>query len=756
MSSHHMVRMSKSCDGTFFAIALALGALGPSAVGESVEAGETMSGWYPFNGHGAVPAASVWRMDDWLDAPAGRLGRIRSEGDSLVYGGRAIRLWGLNLSYAACAPETALADRRADFYAALGINAVRLHKYADGEGWAGILAPGESTRFDDAALARMDYFVAALKRRGIYVNLSPVFIIKPGVGERDRLPFFDELGPVKGGRVNPGHGAFYLSTELQDILADQAKAFLNHRNPHTGLTYAEDPAVAFFELYNEDSALFYGVASAMERSGGLRARGAAAFQRWLAERYGGEQALLRAWGADALNSDLVSHLKLPLDESWAEGRVYPAGNPWFFDPDQLRGSQARHAVRLRDTMEFLHELQNRAYARLVKAVRETGYAGEIIASNWQAGRMASHYLNLQSDVAVGPVDRHNYFGGGQSRDGGEVRTAAMVSRPGGGMLSSGMQQVAGRPFMLSEWIHVLPTEWGAEGPALIGAYGMGLQGWDASFAFQNSDTGTFLERFGRTPWEVTAPQFLGLFPAVSRQVLRGDVSEAGVRHVRHVHLPSLLADEAGFDERMAQDHDIKTMESDVLPQEGIALVKAEVAFGDTRENTPVFDSGSYRRGGLLHADGGQLRWRPGDNPCDGHVEIDTAGTQAVVGFAKGRRIALHDVIIESDSRFAAIYVSALSPDGTVANDRLLITAIARARNDGQVMEGAGRILRIGAGAIHMEPVKGRLTFGGRVRVVPLSHLGVPAEPGWICGDGIVNFDTALDASPYYLVERIRD
>ena len=32
---------------------------------------------------------------------------------------------------------------------------------------------------------------------------------------------------------------------------------LKHRNPHTGLTYAEDPAIAFVEIINEQSILFY-------------------------------------------------------------------------------------------------------------------------------------------------------------------------------------------------------------------------------------------------------------------------------------------------------------------------------------------------------------------------------------------------------------------------------------------------------------------------------------------------------------------
>jgi hypothetical protein len=49
----------------------------------------------------------------------------------------------------------------------------------------------------------------------------------------------------------------------------------------------------------------------------------------------------------------------------------------------------------------------------------------------------------------------------------------------------GLQQVIDRPFGLSEWITVYPALYSADGPAIIAAYGMGLQGWDASYEFQS-------------------------------------------------------------------------------------------------------------------------------------------------------------------------------------------------------------------------------------------------------------------------------
>jgi hypothetical protein len=64
-----------------------------------------------------------------------------------------------------------------------------------------------------------------------------------------------------------------------------------------------------------------------------------------------------------------------------------------------------------------------------------------------------------------------------------VNNAAMVSMPGSGLLSTGFQQVKNRPFFMSEWMSLIPTEWTAESSPLVAAYGLGLQGWDASYAF---------------------------------------------------------------------------------------------------------------------------------------------------------------------------------------------------------------------------------------------------------------------------------
>ncbi len=319
-------------------------------------------------------------------------------------------------------------------------------------------------------------------------------------------------------------------------------------------------------------------------------------------------------------------------------------------------------------MLFLYEIQNEFYDRYVKAIRQAGYSGEILSSNWQAGRAMSHYYNLHSDWRVGLIDRHNYFGGGS---GAKINNATMLRTPGSGTLSVGMQQVADRPFMLSEWIHVLPSEWGVEGPAIIGAYGMGLNGWDVSYMFQNRDSGGFSDSIGGT-WSVTTPNVVGVFPAVARQVLRGDVTQSDVVARRYVHMPSLYEGKLGFNDKVTQQGDVKTFDCDEVPSQTMAVARSVVEFTDEYRDTPAFDLSKYSTDGVLVSSTGQLRWQQGSGRLDGYFTIDTPATKAVVGFAKDRVCRLDDVTITPKSRFGAIYVTARDRHDEISSAKALL------------------------------------------------------------------------------------
>ena len=506
----------------------------------------------------------------------------------------------------------------------------------------------------------------------------------------------DEFGTLSGpaDRVTTPHSAVHYSPELQEVQIRQMLAVLTHKNPYTGLRYADDPAVAFVEIINEQSILFYSSMEPLKASPTLRKQVARRFTQWLRTKYGSQANLLKAWGGERALDSFTGDGFPAVGEHLDRDNLLPLGNPWYWDPDQLAGSQAFRKQRLLDSLMFLYELQNEFYTKYVQAIRAAGYDGEFVSSNWQAGRAYSHLLNLHSDALIGTVDRHNYFAGGE---GIRIDNSTMLAVPGSGILSSGMQQVTDRPFMLSEWIHVTPNEWGVEGPAIIGAYGMGLQGWDVSFLFQNGDDGGFRSVLNKDRWEVTAPQIMGVFPAVARQVLRGDVKQADVEAECHAHVPSLMTATLGFDDQVTQQYDVKAFGTDKVPAAALAVARCSVTFTEDYQDTQPFDVSRYQQpDGSYRSSTKQLRWQPGTGKLDGHFTIDSPGTKAVVGFAKDKLCELGDVTLLSKSRFAAIYVTAQDKDQDVATARnLLVVAMARARNTGMRVLNDNRILERG-------------------------------------------------------------
>jgi lysophospholipase L1-like esterase len=702
--------------------------------------------WYRWNATGDT-SASVLGMESWNTQPAGRYGRIARRGSQLIYNNKPIKLWGLNLSYGATAPEKALADKRAAFYRKYGINAVRLHKWADGAGWAGIQSPDSAVEFDAAALDRFDYQIAKLKEAGIFVKLSATFgSLKLGVKDKSFVPWIEEFGAFRDGRIETPHSAIHYSPQLQAVQIAQVANLLKHRNPYTKLTYAEDPAVSFIEIINEQSILFYSSIDPLKRSATLRRQVGQRFSDWLRLKYKDQKTLDAAWGEGGMNA-MASELAVEGGESLALNSVLPIGNPWFWDPDQLNGSQKPKRQRLLDTLQFLTTLQDEFYARYVKAMRDGGYKGEMVSSNWQAGRSFSHFANLHSDALIGTIDRHNYFGG--------TANATMMSRAGSGLLSTGMQQVADRPFMLSEWIHTFPNEHGMEGPAILGAYGMGLQGWDVSYLFQNDDSGAFSDRLGRSEWDVTAPQLLGVFPAVSRHIMRGDVQESKVVATRNVHFPSLFEGKIGFDDKVVQGYDVKELDSSKVPARALAVARSVVTFTPKYGETPVFSLQPYQQSGALVSATKQLSWTESPTPSGGFFTMNTPATKAVVGWAQGRKFALGNVTIEPQSPYGAIYLSVREPQGTIETAKeLIVVAMARARNTGQKFspDGATMLAR-GEGPILMEPVKARLSLrrSGTPQVFALDHDGRLTATTIAVRNGVLEIDGARDKTPYYLV-----
>jgi hypothetical protein len=691
--------------------------------------------WFPFT-PAKGPVEGVIDMDKWLEKPAGKRGGVRTVKDGFAFeDGTPVKFWGTNLSYTECAPEHRSAEFTAECFAKYGINAVRLHKFSYPTGQQGIGDPNDSTRMDAKGLERLDYFAAQLKNHGIYFGWSHTYGYRVVPGDRSRLLAYDEIANNLKGNT---YALINYAEDVQDLMIEMVVNLLKHRNPYTDLTYAQEPALCFIELQNEDDIFFFTTERAFNACPTYKKKLQERYAAWLKERYGTQEKLRAAWG-DALKAN----------EGLADGSIVPQVNPWFFGSDNLPKQKDGAQRRLLDTAAFLHDVQNRFYTKFVKAIRDAGYRGPLNGSPWQAPTMLPHYYNLYSDYRVGFIDRHNYFEGS-----GPHMFESMLTRPGSGYFGSGLQQVIDRPFALSEWIHVYPNVYAAEGPAILAAYGMGLQGWDASYQFQSRAGRQFEDIAGKFPWgiwEADVPTSRGQYPTLARMIYRGDVKQGDVISVRRVSPAEMAQGKFSFIDKVEQHGDVKVFGGSV-PGEALAAGRAVVEFTDAPQASQLPDMARYRQGSVIKSVTGQLAW---DTSGRGFFTVDTAGTKGVVGFAEGKEHTLGGVKVRIDSPFASLFLTALAPKEDLASGkRALLSVLARQCNTGfSYFTPDGRVMDNGRAPILLEPVKATITISDRTieAVNVLDHVGRRTGQTLPVKDGRFTIDGARDKAIYYEV-----
>jgi hypothetical protein len=233
------------------------------------------------------------------DAPAGRNGRIVAR-DGHFYeadGGRRVRFLGVNLGSEHAFPDKPYAEVVALHLARSGINVARLH-HLDNT-WS--IASGGSLwdpsrpdrqQFDAGQLDRLDYLVAQLKSRGIYINLN--LKVSKELTAADGMP--ESIAQVL---FTHQKRLDYFQPRMVELQKDYARRLLTHVNPYTKLSYAEDPAVAFVEINNENALLAYWIRYLGRDLDKLPepflGELAALWTRWLKDKYGSDAALTAAW-----------------------------------------------------------------------------------------------------------------------------------------------------------------------------------------------------------------------------------------------------------------------------------------------------------------------------------------------------------------------------------------------------------------------------------------------------------------------------
>jgi len=708
--------------------------------------------WFPFSPNYNLEK-SVFSLTSRLDAPAGKHGFAEIQNEHLVFeDGTPIKFWGTNICSRLPYVNAAKADSFVDFLSHYGVNAVRFHKFTR-HAYHGDI----STQLDPEKFDRFDYFQSKLRDNGIYYGWSHIYGHKVLPGDSSRLSAYAEIKNLSypWAHLNGSTSSLVnFAPDLQDLHIELTVNMLNHLNPYTGIRYADDPALAFIEFQNEDNIFWGAISKSLDQAPTYRALLCRQFSRWLKDKYGNQTELEKAWGAG----------HIPEGESLEEQNIFPEPNHGLFSwaYEQSIAENRPIEKHLLDKMLFLYETQVAFYKKFEKAIRDTGYRGVLVGSCWQAGSGFSHFYNLHADYSVGTIDRHNYFGGGaggHSLGEGEVKNHAMIKRPGSGLLSAGLQQVIDRPFSFSEWMSLVPNEWTAEAAPLIALYGMGLQGWDASFSFA-----TDLPRFSRYleserhgVYNATSPLHMGLYPALARMVYRGDIKESPVIATRNVHIPSLADGELGFEERIDQDYDAKVF-TGTVPSEAFAIGRFPVRFVDSYEKTLIPDLDPYWDKDLKRVSSvtDELTWYYGDQS---YVTINTAGSKGMIGFVGGETVELGNWQITCENHFAVILITDLGSKGDLQTaDQILITTVARGRNTGMEYEytdGKTILTNRGNRPLLLEPVKVNISVFSMApfQVHVLDHDGVVTNQHVSVDRGSFTLDGELYKTLYYLLEK---
>lgn len=387
------------------------------------------------------------------DPPAGKYGWLLADSDGRFSfeqaPGKPVRFYGVNLCFSAHYLTHEQADRVADRLARLGYNAVRVHHY-EGELTE---ADPQRTRLNPEKLDQLDYLLAALYRRGIYVT-TDLFVSRPVDVAQFGLS-------TENGRRNAMNG-FKTLAALNPAAFENWKAFarnlLEHVNPYTKRAYKDEPGLAWLALVNEGNVANF--ASLAADIPDYRT----AWNRWLAERYPTRGALAEAWGA-----------ALKADEDPGHGSV------------KLAGSIQGQDLRSRDQILFFTDVERDFFRRAKAFLRdELGVRALLTNMNGWTNHAVSQSVRAEMDY----VDDHFYVDHPHFLEQSwRLPSRCPNTSPVAGGASGGRHlaftRLFSKPFTVTEYNYSAPGRYRGVGGILTGALGA-IQGWDGIWRFAYS------------------------------------------------------------------------------------------------------------------------------------------------------------------------------------------------------------------------------------------------------------------------------
>jgi hypothetical protein len=680
--------------------------------------GKHDAGWWAFE-----PDMDPYRKDALLDLrylnekSAGENGYVAAKGDDFVDGkGRPVRFWAVNWVRESTSQSHDEIDYMAARMAKSGVNLVRFHQNLFDQNSSDALA------IDKKYLDELHYCIAALKKQGIYTDISWYYVL--GYGRKDKtvhgLPGFEALK----GDNHPPFALMFFEPRVQEMWKAWSKAMLETPNPYDGMPIAKDPAVMIVEVTNEDNLLFHTFnpdTIPMVYWAKLEKR----FGEWLATKYGSlDKAFARFPGQKCGRDD-------------AAAGVAELMTAWNMSGDGALKFGEDKKKRMEDQVEFLAGVQ-RGWFQQARAwlKKDLGYGGLVTASNWfTADDRYLDGIERWTYQACDVIDRHGYFGHGEVGVGGSFRIESALFAPNHSPIP--VVQESGFPHTQTEINWNKPNPRTAEMAYLCSTYGS-LQGMDAWYFFC----------CGSTYWNsitssipVVVPSIL-CQPAYALQFRRHDVREAPavVHQVLPLEQQFAYAGCTKFGENTDQSargagQDANGAVDPLAPFVG--RVTRTVAPGKDIRKDDVAKSEDL----TTYIDHGARTARSITGEClidcaNGVSTVNAPRSQGACGFlAKVGRFALGDVTIESKNEYGTVHVIALDDQPLKSSKRMLVQAFTEEKAYGWQYEKTKdssdpnareyKVTSTGTAPLNIREVDARVTFA-----VPFTRATVLDENGY--------------------------
>lgn len=605
--------------------------------------------------------------------------RLTAREHFVTQDGNRVRLWGVNLSFAANFPTHNDAERVAKRMAAFGVNAVRLH-HMDTANWPRGIWEANGKDLHPEALDRLDYFINQLAEHGIYVNLNL------HVGKK----FSTILDIPESGREFDKVTDLF-TPELIEARKKYAHTLLTRKNRYRdNMTYAEDYAIAIVEISNEDSMFMSdgneNNLSNWDAEHTLRHlptfyadRLQKKYNAWLKRKYGTNENLQKAWQVELTTKESLKN----------------AGVKLFAD-----GESGQRRI---DRMVFLAETEKAYYDEMKRFLTD-----ELNCRAMITGTIVFSPMSLYTQSEMDFIDGHAYwqhpkFPNKQwDMSNWFVPQQPMSHSPHEAvLLRLAAQRMEGKPFTVTEYNHPAPLDSQAECVPMIASFAA-AQDWDGIWLYSYSHDNDQWDRQHLSGFfDIDSnPAKWGFMPAGAVMFRDGTL-----RPFTEKTVSALATSEANLTEDLARLH--RAIEQNRVGFFGpLYPAMISTAFSHvlyySEKIPPQFtgsDSGAAAR----------LTWNVLDN--SGLYLIRNKRSRVMTGSTRWCQTVLEDVFVKVDQpEFAAIAITAM--DGRALDDsqKILITACGRCENTGMEFSDDRRTVgrNWGRAPVLIEPVEGTI------------------------------------------------